>query len=69
MQSKWLFAATPKSADSLISRFSQMFSSSWLSALFAGVPYNREKKRMSILSLTLFYAGCHWLKNVRCHGK
>ena len=30
--SKWLFAATPKSADSLISRFSQM-------SVVAGLPY------------------------------
>ena len=52
MQSKWLFAATPKSADSLISRFSQMFSSSWLSALFAGMPYNREKTKSLVYNPT-----------------
>ena len=64
---KWLFAAAPKSADSLISRFSnqQILSinvrSGWLAMppvadfleMFAGMPYNREKKQKSKLHFLL----------------
>jgi len=42
-------------------------SSSWLLVLFAGAPYNRDKKIESPYQLC--NADCHWLKNVRCLGK
>ena len=36
---------------------------------FAGVSYNREKNESLVCPYQLCYAGCHWLKNVRCLGK